>query len=238
MTAARTDCAGRTYENAANRALLDLLPAGQSVLDCGCGAGQNAEALAARGWTVTAVTISEGEAARAGRSCARVVLADLERGLPDGAERYDVVLLSHVLEHLRNPERLLADGRRVLAPGGVVAVALPNVANWRVRLNLLCGHFDYANSGIMDDTHVRFYTQASAARLLAENGYRVLRRGADGWLPVGVLRSLLPRRVMARLDGWATRLLPGLFGFQHLLVAAADPAHLPHGSVVAEGQKT
>ena len=215
------DIQDRVYENAGNAPLLDLVPAsGGRALDCGCGAGDNARLLNERGWRVTGITLSRGEEASASAQCERVVVADLEEGLSaDIGNGYELVLMSHVLEHLANPQRLLADARRALAANGVLAVALPNVLVYPNRLRLLLGRFDYSSGGVMDNTHLRFYTFASGAALLRENGWDVVEAHADGTFPLWKLRRLIPRDWVRRLERWAGHWRPGLFGIQSLYIA-------------------
>lgn len=217
---ATLDCAEKVYRNAGNRTLLDALPRGGRVLDCGCGAGDNARILQARGCAVVGVTISADERRMALPYCEEVFIANLERGLPPEVGRgYDLVLMSHVLEHLRSPERLLRDAAQALAPGGLLAVALPNIANLRSRLDLLRGRFEYTSVGVMDATHLRFYTFASGRRLLADSGYRVERSWAQGYFPLWRLRALLPGPLAERVNRWACARWPELFGVQCLYLA-------------------
>jgi SAM-dependent methyltransferase len=128
-----------------------------------------------------------------------------------------LIIFSHVLEHLRNPSRVLQDAKRVLAPGGYVAVALPNVLTWRVRLQFLAGRFDYQDGGIMDDTHLRFYTFETGKRLLETNGFHVSEAIADGSFPCRYLRRLMPGAARY-VDRCACALWPGLFGWQLLYI--------------------
>ena len=207
-----------------NLALLDLLPPkGGRVLDCGCGAGDNARVLRARGCSVMGITKSESERDIALSRCDGVLIHDLETGIPEevGAN-YDVVLMSHVLEHLVNPERVLTDARARLAPGGLLAVALPNVLTLHTRLSFLLGKFEYTETGILDDTHVRFYTFDSGRRLLERCGYRVILAQADGYAPLFGLQKILPRSWAAWLDRTSCRYWPGLLGRQSLYLARPD----------------
>jgi SAM-dependent methyltransferase len=208
----------RVYDNAGNAALLALAPATAGrALDCGCGAGANARILRERGWEVTGITLSPGERELASRHCARVVLADLEQPLGEEVGRdYDLAVLSHVLEHLREPERLLAAVSRVLAPRGELLVALPNVLFYKMRLRALAGRFDYEPTGILDETHLRFYSFASGHALLERAGLRVLDARADGGFPLGPIRRVLPAAAARRIDAAASRWRPGLFGEQCL----------------------
>lgn len=209
------------YRNAGNPALLDLvdIPPGRA-LDCGCGAGDNARRLRERGWRVTGVTLDPAELAAAAAECETVKLADLVKGLPFAADgSFDLVLLSHILEHLVDPAPLLAEARRVLAPGGRIAVALPNVAHFRQRAQHLVGRFDYTETGVMDSTHVRFFTVATARRLLEDNELTVLAVGASGGLPLWRSRQWLPDSLVARADRWALETRPNLFAWQSVFLA-------------------
>lgn len=213
--------AEKIYSNAGNLPLLDLLPAEAGrVLDCGCGAGDNARVLRSRGWRVTGITLSEKEQRLAAEHCERVLVADLEDPLPDAiGGGYDAVVLSHVLEHLVDPQRLLSRIKGVLAPGGVVVVALPNVLFYPVRLRALFGRFDYTSDGIMDATHLRFYTFESGLDLLRENGFEVVKALAEGGFPIWKLRRHLPASLVGWIDREACRWKPGLFGRQSLYLS-------------------
>ena len=135
---------------------------------------------------------------------------------------FDVVVCADVLEHLPRPEELLARIRAWLAPGGHLFVSLPNVANVTVRAGLLLGRFPYAEKGILDRTHLRFYTRKSARRLLEEAGFRVLRISATAMpyeLAVPALgRAPLSGPVRAFASGTA-KLWPTMFGYQFVLEA-------------------
>jgi SAM-dependent methyltransferase len=215
-----TDCTDKIYRNAGNLALLQLIPSHTRVLDCGCGAGDNARLLQARGSRVVGITISPDEQASASAYCERAYLADLEQGLPQEiGGGFDIILLSHVLEHLRHPERVLQDARRLLAPDGMLAVALPNVLAYSNRCKFLAGSFEYTSGGVMDETHVRFYTFASGKRLLVENGYTVVTALAEGAFPLWKVRNILPARSVQWINRWACQHWPGLFGAQSLYLA-------------------
>ncbi len=219
-----SECANRIYKNAGNLALLDLIaskPAGRA-LDCGCGAGDNSRILSLRGWDVDGITISPDEHSKASQVCKTVHLADLESGIPPAVSGgYDLVVFSHVLEHLRNPSRVLKDIPRVLGPDGIVAVALPNVLSWRFRLRFLLGQFEYEEGGIMDATHLRFYTFASGRRLLESNGLLISTATVEGVFPLA-RKIRLPSQIVRVLDSFAGSYWPGLFGWQLLYIASVS----------------
>jgi SAM-dependent methyltransferase len=132
---------------------------------------------------------------------------------------YDVVLISHVLEHLVNPQPLLEKVHYVLAPDGILAVALPNVVTYRNRIKLLLGRFEYTKRGIMDETHVRFYTFETGRRLLERHGYNIILSRAAGGFPLSRLRQVLIPDARWAVDRVACTWLPGLFGFQSIYLA-------------------
>jgi SAM-dependent methyltransferase len=211
----------RVYSNCGNPALLRMIdrPVG-SLLDCGCGAGDNARIMSAAGWRVTGLTCSPAEQAIASQYC-KAYLTDLNIGIPAQVEEtYDLILLSHVLEHLVHAEKLLHDLHGVCTPSTLLAVALPNVLAYPQRLAFLRGRFEYTDQGPMDKTHVRFYTYRSGARLLEKCGFRVLKTSVDGAFPLWKLRKLLPPIFVSSLNRGVCTVFPGLFGFQCLYLAS------------------
>jgi SAM-dependent methyltransferase len=208
------------YKNEGNSELLDLLSSSPGrILDCGCGAGDNARLLSDRGWCVTGITIDPREQEAARQFCEAVYISDLENGLPPDIDgEFDAVLASHVLEHLARPERLLREVHQRLSPGGVLAVALPNIAHYRQRISRLRGQFNYTDTGQLDRTHLRFYTYRTAIQLLEQNGYELVNATATGTLPLWKAR-LVWRSMAGRLDKWAVHQRPNLLGYQCLLLA-------------------
>lgn len=200
-----------------NRAVAEAVPGCTgTVLDLGCGDGSFGTWMKSRGVrSVTGVTIHGPEATLARRCLDHVIEADLDGWKPDPGDRYDGIVASHVLEHLSDPWSLLRRLRRAVKPDGWLVVALPNVLFWRQRLAFLGGSFRYADGGIMDATHLRFFDWSAAGTLLAETGWTTDLRRADGGFPgsrwTGPLRP--------SLDRLACRAFPGLFGFQFVFRA-------------------
>jgi hypothetical protein len=111
--------------------------------------------------------------------------------------------------------------QEALAPGGVLLISVPHIANFYVRLNLLFGRFPYADRGILDRTHRYFFTRASLARMLADHGFEV-ERGAMSTIPLPLAFPGLPKPVLSLLASGlelTTRLLPTLLGYQILFRA-------------------
>ena len=147
------------------------------VLDLGCASGRLGEALKARGIAreVDGVELSETAAAEARGRLDRVWAADLaELDWAEIPDDYDVIIAADVLEHLADPWATLRILRHHLAPGGTVVASIPNVRYWKVVFDLLVrGEFRYVDEGILDRTHLRFFTRTSIRRLFADSGYVV-----------------------------------------------------------------
>lgn len=206
------------YRNAGNLPALALIPEQPGLaLDIGCGAGDNARLLRAQGWTVDGLTRSEQEAQEAKVVCRQVWVHDLEQGLPANlSERYDLILCSHILEHLSEPAQLLQSLHRYLTPAGVLVVALPNLMHYRSRLPLVLGRFEYTEMGIMDRTHLRWFTFTSAQQLLHENGFVLELATVETSLPPGKLTRHFPPMLQAGMRSLLRAVSPGFFGLQLL----------------------
>src|SRR5262245_49400337 len=96
-----------------------------------------------------------------------MVRADLNAGLPDLHGPFAAIVYGDVLEHLVDPLGVLMGLNRFLSPEGAVVLSIPNVAHLWVRLSLLAGRFDYGDRGILDRTHLRYFTRRSFLEMLA-----------------------------------------------------------------------
>lgn len=196
--------------------------AGQRILDVGCGTGGLGAELAQRGNTVYGLTISECEAALARQRLAEVIVGDLEtmEALPFSEHFFDTVIFADVLEHLRDPKRPLELIKPYLKPSAQIIASIPNVANIIVRWNLLRGRFDYEEYGILDNTHLRFFTFRTAKELLTSCGFQIEMVKFTHWnweLPPMILTPLrwVDRDWEAR--EWLIRTWPGLFATQFVI---------------------
>ncbi len=163
-----------------------LIPAhAQRVLDVGCGAGALGTALKLErepGLEVVGIELDAAAAQRAGEELDRVLTGDAIARLAElRSGSFDAIVFADLLEHLADPQAALAHARRLLAPGGVVVASLPNVRHWSVLRQLLEGDFRYEAAGILDRTHLRFFTRKSAQRLFAAAGFAVERCQGVHW---------------------------------------------------------
>src|SRR6202051_3515551 len=156
--------------------MLAMVGRDKVTLDVGCAGGYFAKLMADRGCDVTGIDLNSATVEHARRFYSRVLVADIDAvPLPEIVEgaRFDVVVFGDVLEHLRNPVRILDETRQILNKSGYVVASLPNMARGAVRLALLKGNFEYEEVVLLDDTHVRFFTARSVEELFAEAGYRI-----------------------------------------------------------------
>lgn len=145
-----------------------LIGRDRRVLELGPASGHMTRVLRGRGCAVVGIEIDPEIADLAAQSSERIILGDLDELDFDaelGADRFDVIVAADVLEHLKNPLSALRRLAKFLNPGGHFVVSLPNVAHGSVRIALLQGHFDYQNVGLLDTTHLRFFTRESVGRL-------------------------------------------------------------------------
>jgi len=162
-------------EGEAIRAQLNLIRDGSRILEVGTAAGHVTRLLKRKGGIVIGIEMDEDLAALATPLCDRMIIGDVETlDLDvDVPETFDVILCGDVLEHLKDPGAVLRKLRRRLGPEGYLVVSLPNVAHASVRLSLLAGEFTYVREGLLDATHLRFFTLASMVELFNRCGFEI-----------------------------------------------------------------
>jgi len=166
----------------------------------GCAAGSVAQYLGGqKNCRVVGIERDPLLARKARAHCERVVVGDVESGnlLSKVKGAFGAIIFADVLEHLRSPEAVLAAAKTLLEPDGEVFVSVPNVANWRVRLRLLLGRFEYKDTGILDRTHLRFFTRHTAVKLIHSCGYQVV-----GMKTTSGRGKFIPTLLSALAPGW------------------------------------
>jgi len=194
-----------------------LIRPGSDVLDVGCAGGRVARLLEPKGCHVVGLEVDPERARLARQICAEVLEGDVED--PSFFEKivteFDAIICSDVLEHLHDPGIVLRGLRDKLVPGGRVYVSIPNLLQWRVRWRLLIGEFEYEETGIFDQTHLRFFSYRSARNLCLTAGYRVIAEHFSWDIP-------LANRMAAR-----NRLHPGRLSKLVIRAAEQMAAHAP-----------
>jgi 2-polyprenyl-3-methyl-5-hydroxy-6-metoxy-1,4-benzoquinol methylase len=215
----------KDFDGSSHRILIDLIHRyarrGGRLLDLGAAGGELGAAVRDQFARVVGFEYNVDCIAALREHFDQAAIADLEklRHLPTGN---DVIVVADVLEHLRDAPALLRLTKEALNPGGKLFVSVPNIANITVRLGLLFGVFEYRDRGILDNTHLRFYTLRTIRREIESAGFRVLAiRGSS--VP---LRLIIGRftpdpllRLGERILSFVTRLWRSLFAYQIILVA-------------------
>ncbi len=166
------------YFNNARADFVRLLPRDTmaSILEIGCGTGATGALALARGRAgrYIGVELTEQAARQACRVLSDVVVGDVEALDFDWQPAsFDALILSEVLEHLREPGQTLRRLSRYLRQGGMVLASSPNVSHWRVIRELAMGRFDPADQGVFDRTHLRWFTPETFAAMFEDAGFRI-----------------------------------------------------------------
>jgi 2-polyprenyl-3-methyl-5-hydroxy-6-metoxy-1,4-benzoquinol methylase len=193
------------------------MPSGVRVLDVGCGPGDMT--LRVNAGKENDVHGLEPDARRA--AIARTKGLEVFTGYLDDAfivdrGTFDVLTLLDVLEHTAEPQPLVQLARRALKPGGLLIASVPNVALWTVRARLLLGRFEYTETGVMDHTHLRWFTARSFRRLFEEASFVIEAQTVSAGTWLHEYRHLpLRDQIVPAL----AKLAPTLFGCQHIIKA-------------------
>ncbi|MDQ6522244.1 bifunctional glycosyltransferase/class I SAM-dependent methyltransferase [Nocardioides sp. LHD-245] len=207
-------------EGSSHTAILRLLreiPPGK-VLDVGCSSGLLSGQIRDMGHTVVGVDHAEEPGVR--DRLDEFFLADLDEGLPEVGSDFDVVIAADVIEHVRRPEQLLEEMASKLGSDGRLIISTPNFGHWYPRFRVASGNFDYDRRGILDETHLRFFTRKGLQRVFELAKLRVESLDYTG-LPFTVLqpgRVGAKAKMLNRADHWLVKTRPTLFGYQFVAV--------------------
>lgn len=242
------------YGGGINRPLLKVLTTlnlgNRRVLSVGCGSAALEAVLQEHYYSyVVGLDYSKEAITVAKTRIKNAFVFDLEKGsLKEilGKKRFDIILFADILEHVRCPSVLLEEVKDFLKDTGVIVVSIPNIANWSIRLNLLGGRWDYTDVGLLDKTHIKFYTLKTAKKLITRRGYKIM--SVDYSTSIvnilyGKLKSIpyekevypvesklvIPKKkgilrraarfFIERCDRMVTYLMPGLCAYQFIIVA-------------------
>lgn len=177
-----------------------------AILELGCGSGGTGRAAIAAGKVgrYVGLELNEQAARIAAEALSEVIVGDAQVvDLSQHAGQFDALIISEVLEHLTDPWATLSRLTACLKPGGMVYASSPNVAYWGVIKNLILGRFRYQGSGLMDRTHLRWFTPESYCELFEGAGIEI--------------QSIQPMRH----PGWKGRIFNAMTGnrFEHLFMA-------------------
>lgn len=207
--------------NIALSKIFHLVRDGSRVIDFGCSSGYLAkELLERKNCRVTGVDIHLEDLQVAQQYCEQTFVADLDGDdwLRQTRGTYDFIVFADVLEHLKYPLKALEQAKSLLSPGGKILISIPNIAHASVRLELFQGSFEYEAFGILDDTHLKYWTKESFLRMANKLGLFAEH--------VDMVQKDIPREIIERSLGTSEDALirrlqePDALAYQYIFVLA------------------
>ena len=176
------------------------------VLDVGC-----SEGLLSKRMKIVGIELDFDAASKAKSFCKEVIIGDVESIdlKPEYLNYFDVIVFADILEHLKDPLEVLKTFKNYLNDEGYIIVSVPNIANWKIRLQLLFGNFEYSAYGILDSGHLRFFNEKSARKLVNDAGFEI----SVFDLSVGDVNKF--SKIFYSLG----KIRPNLLAFQFLIIA-------------------
>lgn len=212
-----------------NQLTTSLVPKNSRVLDLGCGNGALGEILQKKfNCQVIGVDSNSKLLSVAKRKLNKIILGNLDENetLYKIAKEpeFDVIFASAILEHLQKPELVVKKLSKRLKKNGFFLITLPNVAFWQIRLNLLFGKFGYTHSGILDKTHLHFFTIKSATAFLKEECHLSVHKLEYEFPPTPIIHKIarLIPRFGQKLENSLHKNFPNLFAYQIAIVAKPE----------------
>ena len=155
--------------------IIELIGKNKKVLDVGCFEGILSEKMKQNNCTVVGVEIDVDAAKKAKTYCEELIIGDVEmiQLNPKFENYFDIIVFADILEHLTNPLAVLKRFKRYLNDDGYVIISLPNIANWKIRLQLLLGNFEYDDYGILDSGHLRFFNEKNTKKMIRDAGFKI-----------------------------------------------------------------
>jgi SAM-dependent methyltransferase len=197
------------------------------ILDVGTASGYLGKVWRSNGHYVAGIEFDAATAEKAREYYDAFEVADIESYPFSERREFDYIVFADVLEHLRDPAAVLRRCIPALKESGTIIISVPNIANWIIRLSLLFGKFNYMDRGILDRTHLRFFTLQSLKQLMSEVSCEVL-AAIPTPLPVQLVLPFTRGKLFAPLHEALyalTRCWKTFFAYQFVIVAA--PCNLP-----------
>lgn len=163
------------YYHGVNPVIMNLIrDEWTSILDIGCGTGKLGKALKQKGRTICGIESFEDAAKQAEQELDHVLCGNIEQmALPYHHEQFDCIIFGDVLEHLLDPWAVLKKVKPFLKKEGAILSSIPNIGHISTVLELLAGRFSYTDAGLMDQTHLRFFTLHEIHALFLSAGFRI-----------------------------------------------------------------
>ena len=192
------------------------------ILDAGTAGGYLGKVWRNEGHYVAGIEFDAATGEKARQYYDEFEIANLETYPFASRREFDYIVFADVLEHLRDPAAVLRRCIPALKESGKIIISLPNIANWIIRLSLLFGKFDYMDRGILDRTHLRFFTSRSVTQLMKEVSCEIQEIIATP-VPVQLVLPSTQSKIFSPLHELhyaITRSWKSLFAYQFVIVAA------------------
>jgi len=202
-------------------AMLAKLPDRSRVLDVGTATGMLARMSRRDSLDFYGVEANSEWADAASPFYKEIVVRPIEEAGDDFLHGFQAVVLGDILEHLPAPDSVLRRLTGLQPSGALFVISVPNIANFWVRLNLLFGRFDYSDRGILDRTHLRFFTRKTLIQMVKDAGLDVVSIRVTP-IPLELVSSIFltsPGRILHGFFAWLTFLFPTLLGYQFIVEA-------------------
>jgi len=208
----------KVYAGGYNHFIYDLVPSNTKVLDVGCNTGElGLELIKNKKCIVYGIdySVSAIEITKSNLNKAKVIDLNFDE-LPFSTDKFDVIVFGDVLEHIINPDKILNDYKKLLNKNGIIIASIPNVANINIRWNLFWGNWNYKKWGILDRTHLKFFTYKTIKKLFLDNGYSITSIKSTPGCSFFVLRYL---EILKYLKTKICKIYPRLFALQFIVIA-------------------
>jgi O-antigen biosynthesis protein len=191
--------------------IINLVGQDKCVLDVGCSEGLLSKKMSENYCHVIGIEMDKEAAKIAQNYCQDLIIGDVEYiSLDSNYEKYfDIILFADILEHLKEPKEVLERFKKYLKDDGYIIISIPNISNWRIRLQMLFGNFKYQEYGILDFSHIRFFNEMAVKKLLDEAGYKISKFD----LSVGDIKRF------SSIFHSIGMIWPNLLAFQFLIIA-------------------
>ncbi|MFA6438543.1 MAG: class I SAM-dependent methyltransferase [Bacteriovoracaceae bacterium] len=198
--------------------ILALVPnTARTVLDVGCAAGNLGRSIKAKNPSVILTGIELQQGITQSGIYEQVHIGDVEKIIPDmslNEQRFDCIICTDVLEHLNDVWKVLEAASNMLMPDGIIIASLPNIRHISIMKQLvLHGMWEYEKEGIMDKTHLRFFTERSVKKVFEDSGLDVRSIQFKEYLPTQAVKLFIVG-IIKRI-----RIFRDLFAFQLIVVA-------------------
>jgi O-antigen biosynthesis protein len=182
----------------------------KNVLDVGCSEGLLSKKMKENNCSLVGIEQDKDAAGIAEEYCQDLILGDVESiELDSKYENYfDILIFADILEHLKEPSDVLERFKKYLKDDGCLIISLPNISNWKIRLQMLLGKFEYNEYGILDNGHIRFFNEKSVKKMIYNAGYEIIKFD----LTVGDVKRF------SNIFHSIGMIRPNLFAFQFLII--------------------